>query len=209
LVATRAGLTLTMQSSAQRWIRPLTCRLFAAMLLGGDAAAIRAGCEGARLPSRVTLRARGMAALAFVEVESNQVQMPRATMAVPPAEATRELVVPARSGEGGFFAPSELLTLEPARPAGAPPVIRPRDWAPVASALEVENNSPHEVLLFVDDAAVGWLAAGRSATFSGVQAGRHAVRARTVDGQWRSVVMSVNVPGRWLVVPAPAATERR
>lgn len=211
VVASRGALSVTMSSKPDATAHPLSCRLFVAMMLGGEAGALRSGCEGAKLPTRVTLRARGVPVLAFVEAESMAVQLPRASLAVPPRSAeSAALRVPARSSEGGFFSPSELLSLEPVRPANAPPVQRPRNWAPVSSTLEIDNNGTREVLLFVDDAAVGWLAAGRHAVFSGIQTGRHAVRARTVDGVWRGEPTSVSVPGRWDVVAAsPTPAPRR
>lgn len=210
VIATRGALSVSMSSEPGATAHPLSCRLFVAMMLGGEAGALRSGCEGAKLPSRVTLRARGVSMLAFVKADFSAVQLPRASLAVPPRSAeSAELRVPARSGEGGFFSPSELLSLEPVRPANAPPVQRPRNWAPVSSTLEINNNSAREVLLFVDDAAVGWLAPGRHAVFSGIQAGRHALRARTVDGVWRGEPATVSVPGRWdVVAPATPAPRR-
>jgi len=209
VIATRGALSVTLSTEPQAAVRPLSCRVFVALLLGGEAGALRSGCEGSKVASRVTLRARGVPMLSFVKAESSAVQLPRASLAVPPRDAaTTELRPPARSGEGGFFSPSELLSLEPVRPANAPPVVRPRNWAPVSSTLEAVNNSPREVVLFVDDAAIGWLAAGRTAVFSGVQAGRHAVRARSVDGAWRGESITVSAPGRWEVIPTVVPPRR-
>ncbi len=203
VVAVRGPLSVTLQSDPAGPARPLSCRLFVSLLLGGDTSALRLGCDGARSPTRVTLRARGEPVLAFVRVESATVQMPRDAMAVPPSAAlATELPVPSRGLEGGFFTPNELLGLEPVRPASAPAPRRPAGWAPTSSAIEVHNPSEHELVLFIDDAAVGWVGPGRSATFSGVASGRHALRARSVDGQHRAEPATVTAPGRWeITVP--------
>lgn len=208
ITATRGQLSVSMQFSPSAPTRALSCRMFVSLMLGGDSAAIRTGCEQAKVPTRVTLRARGLAVIAFVEAESTAVQLPRNALSVPPRESVgQQLAPPQRGGEGGFFTPNELLSLEPVRPAAAPPVQRRPGWAPTSSQVEVVNNSQSEVLVFVDDAAIGWLAAGRTATFAGVQTGRHTLRARSIDGLFRTEPASVTAPARWEVV-APARPAR-
>jgi hypothetical protein len=204
LTATRGQLSLSLQFDPASPARALSCRMFVSLVLGGDSAAIRTGCEGAKVPTRVTLRARGLPVLAFNKAETSAVQLPRNALAVPPREAVgHTLSTPQRGGEGGFFTPNELLALEPVRPANAPPVHRRAGWAPTSSQLEVVNTTQSEVLLFVDDAAIGWLAAGRTATFAGVQMGRHSLRARSIDGLFRTEPVVLSAPTRWEVGAAP------
>jgi hypothetical protein len=206
LSATRGALTVSLQFDPDSPPRPLSCRMFVSLLLGGDSAALRPGCEGAKAPTRVTLRTRGLPVVAFVKSESSTVQLPRISLAVPPREAVgHELASPSRGGEGGFFTANELLGLEPVRPANAPPVQRRPGWTATSSQFEVVNSTQSEVLIFVDDAAIGWLGAGRTGTFSGVQTGRHSLRARSVDGQYRSESVAMSAPGRWDIGAPPRA----
>jgi len=207
LTATRGPLTLSLQFDATSPTRALSCRLFVSLMLGGDAAAVRTGCEGARVPTRVTLRARGLPVLAFDKTETSTVQLPRNALSVPPREAVGQtLSMPQRGEEGGFFTPNELLALEPVRPANAASTRRRPGWAPTPSQLEVVNATQSEVLLFVDDTAIGWLAAGRTATFAGVRAGRHTLRARSIDGLFRTAPVSLSAPARWEVGATPRST---
>jgi hypothetical protein len=204
LTATRGQLSLSLQFDPASPARALSCRMFVSLVLGGDSAAIRTGCEGAKVPARVTLRARGLPVLAFDKAETSAVHLPRNALAVPPRDAVGQtLAMPQRGGEGGFFTPNELLALEPVRPANAPPVQRRPGWAPTSSQFEVVNSTQSEVLLFVDDTAIGWLAAGRTATFAGVQTGRHSLRARSIDGMYRVEPVALSAPARWEVGAAP------
>lgn len=206
ITASRGALSLTLQSEAEAPARPLSCRLFVSMLLGGESGTIRAGCEGARLPSRVVLRGRSFPVLSFSKRDSSAIQVPRATMAAPPRESVgHELAMPARAQEGGFFTANELLTLAPRAPANAvnAPAPTPRRASP-SSQVEVSNRSAHEALIFVDDTAIGWLAPGHTSVFSGFQSGRHTLRARSFDGQYRVDPSTLSLPTRW-EFGAPAA----
>jgi hypothetical protein len=200
--ATRGGLTVAITLDATGPARPLACRLFVSLLLGGDPAAIREGCVSATSPSRVVLRARGRPSLSFVRARTEVVRMPRDAMAVPPRAAVeRALAVPARALEGGFFSPSELATILPVPSPG-----RPRPPSPVASALEIHNGTDLEQLLFLDDVAIGWLGGGRTVTYAGISSGRHIVRARSADGLRVSEPTMVSAPGRWDLAPDPQRT---
>ncbi len=199
VTATRGALSVTLSLDASGPVRPLSCRWFVSLLLGGDPAGVREGCDGARAPSRVVLRARGRPALSWVRASVDRVSLPRDALAVPPrASVDRELAWPSRAREGGFFSPSELTSIGPLATPGRPRVARPD-----ASALEVRNPTAHELVLFVDDVAIGWLGPGRTVTFAGISAGRHAARARTADGLHAGPTATTSAPGRWEITLDP------
>lgn len=195
VTASREGFAVQLDLAAEGPVRSLSCMFFVGLLLGGDAGALRAGCEGARAPLRVTLRARGLATLRFVRGVSEMVQLPRAAMAVPPAGAIEQVFeLPARAESGMFLGPSELGRLVPRQndPTGRGVA---RDL--VGDRLVVSNRAASSLLLFVDDAAVGWLGPGQRAELGGLTLRRHQVRARTLDGQMRTENAWVAVPGEW------------
>jgi hypothetical protein len=197
LIASRGVLSVSMVSGADGPERPLTCRLFVGLLLGGDPAAARAGCASVRALTRVTLRARSLPMLVFSRREASVVQLPRDALAVvSPSAHAGELSLPRRSSEGSFFAPNELHGLEPPRSAGVLP-IRRADAGHSESQISVQNSTDRELLVFVDGLALGWLAAGRSAVFQGMQNGPHRVRARSMDGLVRTDEALVNAPASW------------
>lgn len=189
IVATRGGLSLVLATERTGEPHPLTCRILVALFLGGDPAAARVGCGSARLPTRATLRARGWPAVVLERTERAVTQTVRAMLAVPPADATADLPLPARAPDGAFFAPSELAALGGTR--------RPEN------ILTLTNNLTREALVFVDDLAIGWVAPGRTATFVGLSEGRHAVRARALDGLERSHTTTTSFPASVTVVNAP------
>lgn len=189
VIAARGGLTLVIATEREGPLRPLTCRALVAMFLGGDAAAARVGCAGARMPVRVGLYARGWRSLALERAEFAEVRVPRASLAVPPLGASADLAPPVRASEGAFFAPSELARLGGVR--------EPRH------TLTVHNALGREALVFVDDLAIGWIAAGAEATFVGLSAGQHVVRGRSLDGYERSRSTSVTFPATVRLENAP------
>lgn len=203
LTATRGVLSVSMVPVVDGPERALSCRFFVGLLLGGDASAARAGCAGMKALSRVTLRARGLPVLVFTRREANVIQLPRDTMAVvsTSAEAT-ELALPHRASEGAFFAPNELHGLEPPRAPGATNSIRRADAGHSDSQIMLRNTTSRELLVYVDSVALGWLAAGATTTFQGMQNGPHRVRARSLDGVVRTDEALVNAPGSWTATAA-------
>lgn len=188
IVATRGGLSLVLIGDREGDAHPLTCRIFVALFLGGDPAAARVGCSTATMPVRVTLRAHGWPAVVLERSERRSIQVPRALLAVPPMNATADLPVPSRAPEGAFFAPTELAALGGIR--------QPQH------TLTVTNQMSREALVFVDDLAIGWVAPGHTATFVGLSEGRHAVRARALDGTERSHTTHATFPATVTVTNA-------
>ncbi len=200
LVATRGVLSVSIVPDPSGPDRPLTCRFFVGLLLGGDSAEARAGCSSVKAPIRVTLRARGLPVLVVSRRTADLVQLPRDAMAVvPPSAQATELQLPRRAPEGSFFAPNELHGLEPPRAPGSD-TVRRADAGHSESQLLLRNTTASELLVFVDSVAVGWLAAGRTSTFQGMQNGPHRVRARSLDGTIRTDEALVNAPGSWTAV---------
>jgi hypothetical protein len=180
VVATRGGLALVMAGDPHGDAHPLTCRILVSLFLGGDAAATRLGCEGARLPLRASLYAHEWRAVALERAEGSQLELPAQAMAVPPAGAAPELALPTRAPSGAFFAPTELAAL--------PGAHNPEH------ILTVDNALSREALVFVDDLAIGWLAPGGHTAFVGLSSGTHTVRGRSFDGYERSRVVTTTFP---------------
>jgi hypothetical protein len=189
LVATRGGLSLALATERGGEAHPLGCRMLVALFLGGDPSAARAGCASAAIPVRATLRARGWPAIVLERTARTEEQRPRASLAVPPAEATPDLPLPQRAAHGGFFVRSELAALGGAQ----------RE----EHTLTITNGLSREALVFVDDVAIGWIAAGHTAAFSGLTDGRHAVRARALDGLERSRTVNTAFPATVTLLNAP------
>jgi len=158
-------------------LRPLTCRILVGLLLGGDPAATRVGCATARMPRRIALRARGWPSVVLERAEASTIQIPSEDLAVPPANAQAGLALPTHPTDGAFFAPSELGTLPGSHSQ--------------TNTLSVRNTLSREVLIFVDDLAVGWVGVGATANFVNLSEGRHLVRARSLDGLERSHTATV------------------
>ncbi|MEI8254984.1 MAG: hypothetical protein WCJ30_04865 [Deltaproteobacteria bacterium] len=180
VLATRGGLSILLSTPAEGDRHPLTCRIFVAMILGGDAAAARLGCADARMPTRVSVRARGWPSITFERTASAAVQLPRRGIALPPVEATMDYTVPTPATDGAFFAPTELAAL--------PGRHEPR------YTLTATNGLTREALVLLDDLAIGWLAPGATATYVGLSGGPHHVRARSLDGLERSPNMPATLP---------------
>ena len=189
IVATRGGLSLVIATERQGDLHPLVCRGLVAMFLGGDPAASRVGCAGARMPVRATLRARGWPAVVLERAESTSLDVIPPMVAVPPADAANDLTIPTRNSDGAFFAPTELSTL---------PGDHSQDLR-----LTVTNGFTREAMVFADDLAIGWLAAGATGSFVGLASGRHAVRARSFDGLERSRSTNVTLPATLRVENLP------
>lgn len=175
LLASRGGLSATLEFDAQGPTRPLPCRLLVALLLGGDITAARAACSDALPLRRVTLRAQGYPSLAIERATTATVQLPRAQLAVPPDGAPSDLPLPSRPPSTLLVTAEQLRTL--------PGVREPRH------TLTVVNLLPREVLVFVDDIALGWLSAGDTARYEGFASEEHPVRFRTFDGGLRTPVV--------------------
>lgn len=202
IVATRGGLSVVIateradggDAGAPGAAHPLVCRAVVALLLGGDPAAARVGCAAARFPRRVTLRGRGFPAVVLETTAREAVEVPRRALAVPPPGATPELPLPARAPSGAFFAPAELRALGGAREA--------------QHTLTATNALTREALVFVDDLAIGWVAPGQTATFVGLSAGRHVVRARSLDGIERTVPTGTAFPATVRLENPPLLPQR-
>jgi hypothetical protein len=172
VLATRGGLSLLLTTPATGDRHPLACRLFVALVLGGDPAAARLGCADARLPERVIVRARGWPSITLERTTTAPIQLPRRGVAIPPPDSTPGYSTPDHPREGAFFAPAELAAL--------PGRHDPR------RTLTSTNALAREALVFVDDLAIGWLAPGATSTFTGLSDGNHHVRIRSLDGLERS-----------------------
>jgi hypothetical protein len=189
VLATRGSLSLLINTDADGGLHPLLCRALVAIMLGGDPEAAHVGCANARLARRATLRAHGWSALSIERTQRDLAQRPRDALAVPPADATPDMPLPAHASTGAFFAPAELASL--------PGSHRAQDILTITSGLG------REALVFVDDLAIGWLGAGETAAFVGLSAGRHAVRARSLDGIERTRAMTVTFPATVRIENAP------
>jgi hypothetical protein len=180
VVATRGGLSLVLNTPATGDRHPLACRLFIALVLGGDPAAARLGCSEARLPTRGMVRARGWAAISFERTALGNEAVARRSLAFPPEQSAADYEIPAHAAEGRFYTDAELGTL-----AGRHASRR---------TLRVRNGLSRESLLFLDDLALGWFAPGSSLEFGNLTDGLHHVRIRSLDGLERSRNLPANLP---------------
>jgi hypothetical protein len=176
VVAMRRDLSLVLFGDRSGPPRPVACRFFVALLLGGDPGAARVACARATLPTRVTLRADGWLALQFDRRSTRDDEQPAASLTVPPSGARFDATYDAVVEPSGAFD-----TAEPGANTGA---------------LETTNGFDRAAFVFVDDTAVGWLRAGATASFEGLARGRHHARARTIDGTQRSRLLDATIPGQ-------------
>jgi hypothetical protein len=183
VVATRREMSLVLIGERSGPPRPVTCRLLVAMLLGGDPGAARVGCARATLPTRVTLRADGWLALQMDRRASHEEETSAAALAVPPATSRFDVAYDPSGDASGTFDGTETRSTEP--------------------TLSVSNGLTRDALLFVDDAAIGWVQHGSTASFAGLARGRVHVRARSIDGVERTRFGESTVPGRFRIENDP------
>lgn len=180
VVATRGGLSLVLSTPATGDRHPLACRLFVALILGGDPAAARLGCADARIPTRVAVRARGWASLTFERGAETEADVARRSLAFPPPGAAADFTVATHAPVGRIFDDAELAQL---------PGRHDR-----RRTLAIRNGLTRESFVFFDDLAIGWLAPGSSFSIPNLTDGPHHVRLRSLDGLERSRNLPATLP---------------